>query len=51
MKHSRAEDHSHHKEEGNSGVESVVDNSEHLGLAESADESEDVSNEVEFSNL
>jgi hypothetical protein len=51
MEHARAEYHSHHEEECNSRIEGAVDDSEHLGLAESADESQDISYEVEFSNL
>jgi hypothetical protein len=51
MEHSGAEYHDHHEEEGDSRVESSINDSEHLGLAQSADESEHISNEVEFPNL
>lgn len=51
MEHSRTEYHGHHEEECDSRVEGVVDDSKHLGLREGTDKSENVSNEVEFSDL
>lgn len=51
MKHARAKYHGHHEEECDSRIKGIVDDSEHLGLAESAGESEDISDEVEFSKL
>jgi hypothetical protein len=51
VEHARAEDHSHHEEYGNSGVQDVIYDSEHLCLAEGADESQGISDEIEFCNL
>jgi hypothetical protein len=51
MEHARAEDHSHHVEDSNSRIQDVIYDSEHLRLAERADEGEDISNEIEFCNL
>lgn len=51
MKHARTEYHCHHEEQSDSRIEGSIDNSEHLGLAKCADESEDISDEVEFPNL
>lgn len=39
MEHAWTEYHGHHEEEGDSGIEGAIDDSEHLGLAESADKS------------
>ena len=51
MKHARAEYHGHHEEECDSRIKGIVNDSEHVGLAESADESEDISDEVELPQL
>jgi hypothetical protein len=39
MEHSWAEYHRHHEEQGNAGIERVVDDPEQLSLAQSANES------------
>ena len=51
MEHPRAEYIGHHKEDSNSRIQDVIYDSEHLGLAESADESQSISDEIEFCNL
>jgi hypothetical protein len=51
MKHTRAKYHSYEKEQSNSGVQYVTDNSEKLRFTDGAGEGKNASNEVEFSNL
>lgn len=38
MEDTGTEDHGHHEEEGNAGVERAIDDSEEMGLTDSADE-------------
>jgi len=51
MEESRTEYHCHHEENGDSRIQCVIDDSKHEGLAESADESKDVSDVIELPNL
>jgi hypothetical protein len=51
MKHSGTACHGQEKEKGDSRIQGIVDHSEKQSLAESADESEEISDEIEFSNL
>lgn len=41
----------HHEEYGNSRIQGSIDDSKHLGLANSAGECEAISNEVKFTKL
>lgn len=51
MEHARAEYISHHKEYSNPRIQDVVYDSEQLCLAEGADKSQSISDEIELRNL
>lgn len=51
MKDSRAKQHSHHEEYGNARVQGNVDDAEQLGLADGAEGSEAIPDEIELRNL
>lgn len=51
MEHAWAKNHSHKEEEGNSGIQSAIDDSKHLSLADGAEKGEHVAYKIEFSKL
>jgi len=51
VEHARTEYQSHHEEEGDSRIQDIVDDPEHLRLSEGADECQNISDEIEFPNL
>jgi hypothetical protein len=51
MKHARTEYHGHHEEKSDSRVQDIINYAEHLRLRKSADECQNISDEIEFSHL
>lgn len=51
MKHARTKDICHQEEHSDPGVQRIVDNSEHLCLADGAGKCQGISDKVEFANL
>lgn len=51
MEHSRAENQGHHKEEGDSRIESAIDDAEELSFADGTEESKCIAHKVELSDL